>query len=336
MRGWSHDQLDWLRALAPAELRRSFRILPADLLADGPNDDLGGMGGEFEVGADLLLFRPRHPFLAGTRYALVGPRGNVWTLESQRTAAPQTAVEAIHPSARELPLNVLRLYIHFSAPMSEGWARRAVQVRRLSGELIEGALLEMDPELWDPGRRRLTVLFEPGRIKRGLVPNLEAGYPLSEGQSAVVSVERSFRDAAGQELRSGAERSYLIGPPLRQRVEPARWRWWHPALGSREPLRLHFDRPLDHALLAGCLRVLGPAGELVGRAEAGSEERSWSFVPEQPWQPGQHALQVDTRLEDVAGNSVRRVFDRDLTRPEDDPMQVAGLSLPFEPAPGRA
>ena len=66
--------------------------------------------------------------------------------------------------------------------MSEGFAARGVQVLRAdSGQPLQGVFLTMDPELWDPERRRLTLLLDPGRIKRGLVPNLEAGYPLNEG-----------------------------------------------------------------------------------------------------------------------------------------------------------
>ena len=37
-------------------------------------------------------------------------------------------------------------------------------------------------------------------------------------------------------------------------------------------------------------------------------------------------------LEDLAGNSVRRVFDRDLTRPEDEPRDVVEpVSVAFRP-----
>jgi hypothetical protein len=36
-------------------------------------------------------------------------------------------------------------------------------------------------------------------------------------------------------------------------------------------------------------------------------------------------------LEDLAGNSVSRVFDRDLTRPEDQPRQTRPVILAFRP-----
>jgi hypothetical protein len=40
---------------------------------------------------------------------------------------------------------------------------------------------------------------------------------------------------------------------------------------------------------------------------------------------------VDPVLEDLAGNSVSRVFDRDLTRPEDRPRQARPVSVGFRP-----
>ena len=66
---------------------------------------------------------------------------------------PSTVVTGIHPTATTVPVNMLRLYVHFSAPMSEGFARTAVRLRdSRSGEVFEHAFLPMEPELWDPLR----------------------------------------------------------------------------------------------------------------------------------------------------------------------------------------
>jgi hypothetical protein len=42
-------------------------------------------------------------------------------------------------------------------------------------------------------------------------------------------------------------------------------------------------------------------------------------------------LVVDPALEDLAGNSVSRVFDRDLTRPVDAPRDARPVTLTFNP-----
>ena len=48
--------------------------------------------------------------------------------------------------------------------------REAQHVRLASdsGDTIAGALLSSEHELWDASRRRLTILLDPARIKRGL------------------------------------------------------------------------------------------------------------------------------------------------------------------------
>jgi hypothetical protein len=40
---------------------------------------------------------------------------------------------------------------------------------------------------------------------------------------------------------------------------------------------------------------------------------------------------VDARLEDLASNSIARVFDRELTRPEDGPIDIRRAALEFQP-----
>jgi hypothetical protein len=122
----------------------------------------------------------------------------------------------------------------------------------------------------------------------------------------------------------------MVGAALRGRVDPAAWRRRPPPVGSRQPLTVEFDRPLDHALLRRCLWVSDAAGaRLEGGVTVGPGERSWHFQPNAPWDAAAKLLVVDTSLEDVAGNSVSRVFDRDLDDPADEPLQSRRLALPL-------
>jgi len=323
-------------------------VFPSDLVEAGA--DLGGLqpiAGRFEIEDDAVWFVPRFPFVAGRSYALLvssdlgDKRPEVWHIQRPAPAGvPTTEVTAMYPDADEVPLNLLKLYVHFSSPMSEGWAGRAVHVRRADDDQpLADVFLRMEPELWDPDRRRLTLLLDPGRIKRGLAPHEQVGYPLIEGVPVVVSVDATFRDAAGQPLRSetrsvplrtGFERRYAVGPAIRARIDPAAWQLHLPAARSTEPLIVEFDRPLDHALLEHCLSVNDTAGvsvDGVGSADPGG--RSWRFEPESPWKAGRYSLIVDSRLEDLAGNSLVRVFDRDLTRPADTPAEARPVAIDF-------
>jgi hypothetical protein len=294
---------------------------------------LQGMSGRFEVAGDDVYFAPRFPFVEGTRYSVLveSPvRGEQVSIDRQQVArSPRTDVLSISPTAADLPLNQLRFYVQFSNPMSEGYARDAVRVRRAdSGEVLDGVFLDMDPELWDPERRRLTLLLDPARIKRGLVPNREAGYPLRDGVAVIVEVDPSFCDAEARQLRAGAERLYRIGPAVRRRVEPTAWRIRCPSPGTKDPLTVEFDRPLDRALVDRCIHLAASSGRRVDGSSAVVEgERSWEFAPELPWSAGRVRIVIDAHLEDLAGNSVARVFDRDLTRAGDVPRNVRRVEV---------
>ena len=342
--GWTTVEFVELGGLGQLGLGRRLALLPSELVEAGANlSALQPIAGRFEFDQDAICFLPRFPFLDRVSYSLLvsapgegaGDPPEVWTIQRPAPEGPPTTgVVAIYPTMDELPVNQLRLYVHFSSPMSEGWAARTVLVRGSDNDApLEGVFL-MDPELWDGQRQRLTLLLDPGRIKRGLAPHEEAGYPLIEGVPIIVSIAAEFRDAAGRDLRSGAERRYEIGPLLRTRVNPADWRYQCPTAGSTDPLTVEFDRPLDHALLEHSLWVSDAAGlELAGRGSPGPAESSWRFEPGSPWAEGRHLLNVDPRLEDLAGNSLSRVFDRDLMRAEDAPADTGHVAIDFTCAP---
>jgi hypothetical protein len=283
-------------------------------------------------GADLC-FVPRFPFVEGTPYTVVVEGAAEAVLVRPRPdRVATTEVAGIRPTATEVPRNLLRLYVWFSAPMSEGYAARHVRLTDDEGEPLAGALLPVEYELWDAARRRLTVLLDPARIKRGLAGHRQAGYPLRSGEPFRLVVDEGFPDAGGVPLLAGAERRYQVGDDERRHVAPGDWAVTVPSSRTREPLTAMFGRPLDDGMLARCLHVVGPDGRPVqGRQEIGRQERSWQVIPLEPWVPGPHKIRVDPVLEDLAGNSVSRVFDRDLSAVADEPTQAQPVILPFLP-----
>ncbi len=336
VRGWTESELLRLEGSDAGELGRRLALYTGEALAEGGDfPAVPPVAGRFEIADGSVRFVPRFPFADGVSYSLLVDSGGgpeVWKIIRETERPVSTAeVLAIYPTPAELPVNLLRIYVHFSAPMSEGWAARAIRVCRAdTGEPLEDVFLPPEPELWDPERRRLTMLLDPGRIKRGLVPNLEAGYPLVEGVPIKVLVDAEFRDAAGRPLHHGSERRYGIGAALRSRIDLDHWRIADPKAGSRTALVAEFGRPLDHGLLQHCLRVCDETGTAVpGDTEVGVEERSWRFTPSRPWSKGNYRLVVEPRLEDVAGNSPMRVFDRDITRLEDVPLTDGRLWVGF-------
>jgi hypothetical protein len=292
--------------------------------------ELPAMAGEVVADGDDACFVPRFGFVDGTTYTVTVDGVDAGTLARPRPDVRSTTdVIGIHPSARVVPRNLLRLYVHFSAPMSDGDAADHVRLIDDAGDELEAALFSTGHELWDAAHVRLTVLLDPARIKRGLAPHRQVGYPLRPGEPFRVVVDAGFRDATGAPLRAPGQRRYDVGDDERRRVVPESWELRTPRHGTRDRLVVAFDRPLDHGLLARCLTVDGPDGHHIdATSETGPEERSWRLTPRAPWTPGRYRLVVDPVLEDVAGNSVARVFDRDLTRPDEQPRDAgAGVVL---------
>jgi hypothetical protein len=291
------------------------------------------MAGQLVRDRGDVCFVPRFPFVDGTSYTIAVAGVTVAVLTRPSPERPATTeVLAIYPTAAEVPRNLLRFYIWFSAPMSEGYVTGHVLLVDGTGNPMTGALLPGGAELWSADRRRLTVLLDPARIKRGLAAHRQAGYPLRRGEPFRVVVDAGFRDALGCPLRGAAERRYTAGADERRRVDPGAWTIRAPSGRTREPLEVTFDRPLDHGLLGRCLRVTGPGGQPVaGLRVPGPEERSWRLTPRRPWAPGTHQLTVASVLEDLAGNSVTRVFDRNLVRPEDGPRLAQPAAATFRP-----
>jgi hypothetical protein len=350
-----------LVATDPGTVARRVIVAPAEVVARaragrsgvlGLEGSLPPVAGHYTADGDALCFVPRFPFLPGTAYSVLvdpslvdghalGPREAEPDLDDYRVlrfavahpaGAATTSVVDIYPTAPTIPRNQLKLYVEFSAPMSEGEVARRVGIRlAATGEPIDAAFLPMEPELWDRARTRVTILFDPARIKRGLVPHEAIGYPLVDGQTVEVVVDAGFHDGDGRPLVETFTRRYTVGPDTRRRVDPNEWELAAPSAGTRAPLVVTFDRALDHALLQHCLTVVDADGrQVAGRARTAAAEVEWSFTPDTAWQAGRHELAVDPLLEDLAGNSVTRVFDRELARADHTPEPATRFARAFE------
>src|SRR5262249_37612013 len=149
----------------------------------------------------------------------------------------------------------LRFYIHFSAPMSRGEAYRHIRLLDSSGRPIEDPFLELGEELWSTDGRRFTLLFDPGRIKRGLKPREEVGPVLMAGRSYGLLVDPGWLDANGSPLKPGPRKASRTVPADETSPDPKTWTVRPPAAETRGPLEVHFPEPLDRALLDRLIAV---------------------------------------------------------------------------------
>ena len=282
------------------------------------------VAGSYSVDAETGVLRldplfPLEPGLAYIAQLDLPSRGPIqlrFALPPRETPEGQTSVSAVYPSGDRLPANLLRFYLHFSAPMRTGDSYRYIEIRDEKGEPILAPLLELREELWDPGAQRLTLLFDPGRIKSGLLPTRTIGGALEETRRLTLTVDSSWPDAAGRPLATRFEHSFEVAPPDTESPSVDVWSITPPRAATREPLRITLDEPLDHALMHAMITVERANGEMVmGEVGVSASETVWTLSPARPWQPGPYRIVVDVRLEDRAGNRVDRQFERDLRDP---------------------
>jgi hypothetical protein len=287
----------------------------------------------------VLRFEPRFPLMPGVRYRAVyspaalpgGGLAREAMLSLPRLKRePTTVVSQVYPSADRLPENLLRIYLHFSAPMSQGDSYRHVTLLDDKGKAVDLPFLELDQELWDPSGTRLTLLFDPGRIKRGLKPREEVGPVLVAGRRFTLVIDGRWLDAEGLPLRRGLRKTFAVGAPDDAPPDPKTWKLSAPAANSSAPLRVRFPKPMDRALAQRLLWVTdGSGARVAGKAELAEREMLWQFMPAVPWRAGAYHLVADTRLEDVCGNGIGRPFEVDVLRPVEREVKTATVRLPF-------
>ncbi|WP_169980928.1 hypothetical protein [Tautonia rosea] len=305
------------------------------------------MLGQVQIDPDRIRFVPRFPIRPGTTYratfrpALL-PGGDPdakpiqadITLPDPDAENEPTRIVAVYPSSDQLPENLLRFYVQFSAPMSRGDAYRHLRLTGTNGEPVPSPFLELDEELWDPSGTRLTLLIDPGRIKQGLVPREELGPVLEAGRCYTLTIASEWPDATGRSLAEPFRKTFDTTPADEVPPDPSDWQIDTPKAGTRSPLVVRLPEPLDRALLGRLLFLTDLEGRLVpGRVEAADAETCWRFSPESSWQSGRYLLVADTDLEDLAGNGIGRPFEVDVFDRIEPRVDVRTVSVPFEVAP---
>jgi hypothetical protein len=242
-----------------------------------------------------------------------------------------TVVNHIFPSSDCLPENLLRFYICFSNSMQRGRVEAEISLLGPDGEPAPDVLYRAPVELWDRSMRHLTILLDPGRLKRGVGPNRELGPPLKAGQVYTLAVGAGMTDLSGSRLPETIYKRFRVKHAVREPIAVEQWKIVPPATSSRQPLVLMFPRPLDWTLLSHTITIASKNERLMdGQIEIDQYERRWSFTPTSPWAAGSYHVRVASSLEDVCGNSVIAAFDRPLRSGSDLAAdEVASRSIPF-------
>ena len=329
VRGFSGDELKALRDSAKTRTEVKWQALFKVSVAD--------------AGAvpRALVFRPRFPLDAGRRYrAAFNPhllsetRADASVVTTFAIAAclrtPQTFVRAVYPSGDTVPENLLRMYIEISASMSRVDGLDYISLRDEQGKTVPATFLPLDADFWNSERTRYTAFLDPGRVKRGILPNEQMGRAIRAGHRYTIVVDSTWRDANGLPLVATYRRSLQDVASDEQIINMNAWRLAVPVRDAKSALVLSFPEPLDHGLLRRALGVETSDGDAVaGDVVIDSQEREWRFRPHEPWRTGRYRVLVLDILEDAAGNRIDGAFEVDKFDRVDSLRPTERRYLPF-------
>lgn len=311
-------------ALAPAEWDRDTWIQVMPVYLQGMEHQ-PPMLGSWIVKDNRVYFKPRFGLLEGRVYATwFGHERARALLKLAATGRPRVAgsiatphpkppepprVTAVYPSAEVLPANVLRWYIHFSQPMGRHGAYHGIRILDDQDRPIEAPFVIVPEELWNHEGTRLTVLLDPGRIKRGVGPNRSIGAPLQAGRTYTLVVAERV-DVRGTPLQEEWRKTFRVVQAMRERIQPKTWRIQRPEADSKDALSIALPRSLDAALLKRYVLVSDADGRVLeGTIALADQEQTWIFTPREIWRQGTYHVEIHPFLEDFCGNRMYRLFD---------------------------
>lgn len=280
--------------------------------------------GEYTTGKDAVLFRPLIPLTPGLKYEVRLRNKSLGKIEVPgdiSNIAP--VVISVYPTADTLPQNLLKLYIQFSKSMNEGEAMQRVMLIKNNNDTVHFPFLDLQHELWSNDRTMLTLWLDPGRIKRDLQPNKTLGAPLEPANRYQLVILPDWKDSYGTSLATGYRKDFVTGFRDSTSPHPDSWTIQQPESGTTQPLNVYFHESLDYVLLKKTVRVIDDNGNVVaGNLNVTNEERMISFSPFDKWNAGRYTVEFESRLEDLAGNNLNRLFERDVTDEKSDDQKV--------------
>ena len=316
-------------------------------------DDKSAMAGAYVVTGSAnagaaITFAPAFELTEGQKYTIRTQTAHAYN-ESTATHSEPTLTEfsiapsaanivpevvAVYPSAQSIPENTLRFYIEFSTPMQPHLSTHFIHLVDETGSVDTAAFMSFKQELWSQDRKRLTLLLDPGRIKRGVAQYITLGPALRQHKRYTLVIEAGWPGANGNGYTSRFEKSFSVSDGIRTLPSPELWSVEQPKLHSLDPMVIEFDRAFDYQLVQTGIRLHNSLGQIIsGTVSIENHQTRWRFMPERPWMDPQVHIMVDAHLEDVAGNNFRELLDRPVAS---EPLNVDQHSVTLTLLPASA
>ncbi|MEO1030931.1 MAG: hypothetical protein AAFX55_05985 [Bacteroidota bacterium] len=237
-------------------------------------------------------------------------------------------VTAVYPSSDTLSENLLRVYIQFSQPMKTVGNLEHIKLIDTKGKEIKGAIFNNTQELWDREQKQLTIVFDPSRVKSGLIAHSTMGRALQPGKefSLLISDVKAINH---QKLKTPFIKTFVVTRADTLAPNIQHWDLTIPASNSKNDFSIVFPEMLDFNSLKQRLIITNSKQEVIkGVVTIEKNETLWKFKPNTPWKKGHYFLFINTRLEDPSGNNLNGLFDHKIGSLKYD-KEGETLHIPF-------
>ncbi|QMU64954.1 MAG: hypothetical protein GKR88_12080 [Flavobacteriaceae bacterium] len=274
--------------------------------------------GNSELDGYSITFKPIIPFTAGESYEILKD-GIVFITFSIKAISEniKPKVLTIYPTTDSVPENLLKMHFVFSKPMQQSEPfLDFIRVINNDTKEVSNPFLPLENELWNKDHTEITLWLDPGRIKQDLIPNKKSGIPIKKGNTYEIVILNNLRDAEGISLGKNYNKTIRVKKRDRKQPSVENWKLNLPKPETKSPLGIYFDEPLDITLVKEMIQVLNDKNELAqGNFVLTEGDKNIFFTPIKNWKRGKYILLIDSKLEDLAGNNLNRLFDTDLQLP---------------------
>ena len=311
-------EIEWKgkQAVAIVIPKDALGFIPAESFAKLLQVNVAGNStpilGDFIEEGQRIIFRPLLSLTRGLTYEIKANGKEVDQIKIPLSENPPQIV-TVYPQLDSVPVNLLKIYILFSNPMQEGTALQNISLIKNTRDTVRDAFLDLQQELWNHDRTLLTIWLDPGRIKRDLIPNKTMGPPLEQGYNYEILIHKDWKDETGAGLGDDYRKKFFTSIRDSLPPRPESWLIISPPNNSSQPLQIDFHEPLDYVLIENAIHILnGDRNPVHGKMQIKKDQAALIFTPDQSWTTGKYFIEIEARLEDLAGNNLNHPFDNDL------------------------
>ena len=218
-------------------------------------------------------------------------------------------VLAIYPTSDSIPVNILRFYVQFSAPIQEMDILKHIQLRNEEGKNITGVFFENQFELWSEDRTKVTIIVDPGRAKLGLLANNEMGRAFDEGKRYTLAIDSLLLDFNDQNLSNSFTKTFIAVKEDMVAPDTKNWELLLPTINTNNPIIINFNDRIDHVSANTLIKIVKGNEEVEGKIMLQNNEQKWLFTPKKKWGSGAYQVIANARLEDISANTIHQVFE---------------------------